>query len=161
MQKSLARLVIPAVLALLTSAPAFAQIRLGVDLGGLSIRISPDAPPPPRREVVIEAPSRNHVWVEGCWERRGDRWAWAPGRWELPPQRGSVWIRSQYLKEGGAYRYEPAHWSHQQMVEGDDYQRWHRDHARDHDRREDDHRDHDRREDDRRDHDREDRHRDN
>ena len=64
MQKSLARLVIPAVLALLTSAPAFAQIRLGVDLGGLSIRICPDAPPPPRREVVIEAPSRNHVCVE-------------------------------------------------------------------------------------------------
>ena len=129
MEKSLARMVLPAVLAALSCAPAFAQIRVGVDLGAVKIRIAPDAPPPLRHETRPSRPGRNHVWIAGYWDRQGDRWDWAPGRWEEPSQRGSRWVKPRYQREGGAYRYEPAHWSHQRMEEGEDYSRWHNEHG--------------------------------
>ena len=131
MTQRLARLALPALLLALVGAPAFAQIRLGVDLGAVHIRVAPDAPPPMRHEVRMERPSRNHVWIAGYWDRQDDRWAWAPGRWEDPGRRGSRWIKPQYRREGGAYRYDPGHWSHQKVVEGDDYNRWRKEHGRD------------------------------
>lgn len=129
MQKPLARLVLPAALMALGWVPATAQIRIGLDLGAVRIRIAPEAPPPPRMEVRMERPSRSHVWINGYWDRQDDRWAWAPGRWEEPP-RDSSWVRPQYRREGEAYRYEPGHWSHQRMEEGEDYTRWHKEHGR-------------------------------
>jgi hypothetical protein len=130
MQKSLARLVIPAVLAAFSCLPAFSQVRMGVDVGPLRIRIAPEGPPPLRMERRSPRPSRNHVWIGGYWDRQGDRWDWAPGRWEEPAQRGSRWIKPQYRKEKGAYRYDPGHWSHQRLEEGEDYSRWHKEHGR-------------------------------
>lgn len=144
MKMTLAGLLLPAMLAALSSAPATAQIRIGVDLPSIHIRIAPDAPPPPQLEVRRHRPSRNHRWIAGYWDRRDDRWAWAPGRWERPSRRGSSWIAARYQREGEAYRYEPGHWSHQRMVEGDDYTRWHRDHGRGSEGRGDRKRDHDR-----------------
>jgi len=137
------RLVLWAIPTLLTwfgAVPASAQIRLGLELPHLRIHISPEAPPPPRVEVRMARPSRYHVWVGGYWDRQDDRWAWAPGHWEEPPQRGSQWVHPRYQREGGAYRYEPGHWSHQRLEEGEDYSRWRQEHGRGHDR----HRDHDR-----------------
>jgi len=124
MHKKLPKLFLPAVLALLSCAPAVAQIRIGVDLGAIRIRIAPEPPPPPRVEVRMHRPSRGHIWIQGYWDRQDDRWAWSPGRWERPSQRGSMWIRPQYRRESGAYRYEPGHWSHQRMEESEDYSRW-------------------------------------
>ncbi|NWJ41016.1 MAG: YXWGXW repeat-containing protein [Geothrix sp.] len=144
MQKTLARLVLPAVLAVLSAAPAAAQVRIGVELPSIHIRIAPDAPPPPQVEVRMHRPSRDHRWIAGYWDRQDDRWAWAPGRWEQPSRRGSSWIAARYQREGGAYRYEPGHWSHEKMVEGDDYTRWHRDHGRGPERHGDRDRDHER-----------------
>jgi hypothetical protein len=132
MQNRFANLVLPAVLAVLSCVPAFAQVRVRADLGPVRIRIAPDAPPRPRVETRPARPSRNHVWIGGYWDRQDDRWAWAPGRWEEPGQRGSRWVEPRYRREGKAYRYEPAHWSHQKMEEGDDYSRWHREHGRNH-----------------------------
>lgn len=140
MQTWLAKLVIPSVLAVFSYAPASAQVRIGVDLGAIHIRIAPEAPPPPRVEMRMSRPGRNYVWIQGYWDRQDDRWAWAPGRWEQPARRGSRWIRPQYRQEQGAYRYEPGHWSHQRMEEGEDYRRWRKEHGRGSDRR----RDHDR-----------------
>lgn len=130
MKMRLATLMIPAVLAVSGHAPAFAQIRIGVDFGAVQIRIAPDAPPPLRREIRLPRPDRSQVWIQGYWDRRDDQWAWSPGRWERPDQRGSSWVRPQYRREDGAYRYEPGHWSHQKVVEGDDYRRWHQEHGR-------------------------------
>jgi len=132
MQKKLGRMLLPAVLAILSCAPVLAQVRLGVDLGAVRIRIAPEAPPPPRMERRTARPSRAHVWIGGYWDRQDDRWAWAPGRWEEPSQRGSLWVKPRYRAESGAYRYEPGHWSHQRMEEGEDYSRWHKDHGRGH-----------------------------
>jgi hypothetical protein len=142
MQKRFASVVLPAVLVALGAMPAFAQIRVGVDLGAVHVRVAPDAPPPPRREVRMERPSRNHVWIAGYWDRQDDRWAWAPGRWEEPSQRDARWVRPQYRREEGAYRYEPGHWSHQRMEESEEYSRWHREHGRDHEKHHGDDRDH-------------------
>lgn len=93
MQKTLAKLAIPVVLAAFSCAPAFAQVRVGADLGPVRIHIASEAPPRPRVEVRSARPSRNHVWIGGYWDRQGDQWAWAPGRWEEPSQRGSHWIK--------------------------------------------------------------------
>ena len=134
MQMPLAKLVFPAVLAVLSCAPAHAQVRLRVDLGAVHIRISPEPPPPPRMERRMIRPSRSHVWIKGYWDRQDDRWAWAPGRWEEPSQRGSRWIKPHYRPEAGAYRYEPGHWSHQRMEEGEDYSRWQKEHGRGNDK---------------------------
>ncbi len=126
----LSKLAIPAMFAAFSCVPAVAQIRVGVDLGAIRIRIAPEAPPPPQVEVRMARPSRNHVWIRGYWDRQDDRWAWSPGRWEEPTQRGSRWIRPRYQPEGGAYRYEPGHWSHQRLEEGEDYSRWRQEHGR-------------------------------
>jgi hypothetical protein len=140
MNNRLARLALPAVLAAFSCMPASAQIRIGVDLGAIRIRVAPDAPPPPQREIRMERPSRNHIWIAGYWDRQDDRWAWAPGRWEQPGQRGSRWVKPRYQPESGAYRYEPGHWSHQRMEEGEDYSRWRNERGRGHGK----HGDHDR-----------------
>src|ERR1700690_1261831 len=72
MEKRLARMVLPAVFAALGCTPAFAQIRVGVDLGAVQIRIAPNAPPPLRHEVRPARPSPNHLWIAGYWDRRGE-----------------------------------------------------------------------------------------
>jgi hypothetical protein len=130
MPNQLLRWVLPAALAAFTFAPASAQVRAGVNLPGLHIRVSPDAPPPPRVEVRPSRPGRNHVWIGGYWDRQDDRWAWAPGRWEEPAERNHHWIKAKYHREYGSYRYEPGHWSHQKLEEGDDYRRFHEEHRR-------------------------------
>lgn len=153
MTNRMARLVLPAVLAAFSCLPAAAQIRIGVGLPSIHIRIAPDAPPPIRVEVRPERPNYDHQWIQGYWDRQDDRWAWAPGHWEDPGQRGSRWVRPIYVREDGAYRYEPGHWSHQRLVEGDDYSRWReerghgRGRGRGHDKHDRRDRDHDRRDD--------------
>ena len=129
MQKRLSTFMLPAVIAVFSAAPASAQVRVGLEFGPVIIRIAPEAPPPPRVEYRMARPSRSYVWIDGYWDRRDDRWAWAPGRWEEPAQEGSYWVRPQYQREGEAYRYEPGRWSHQRMEEGEDYSRWHKEHG--------------------------------
>ena len=116
-------------LAALVAIPAFAQIR--ADLGPIHIRIATDAPPRARYERRTPRPHRNAVWIGGYWDRQGDRWAWVSGRWEQPSDRHARWITARYQREGNAWRYEPAHWSTQQLVEGDDYQQWKKEHHSD------------------------------
>lgn len=148
MANRLANLVIPVVLAACSYAPAVAQVRVGVDLGAIHIRMAPDAPPPLQREVRMRRPSRNHTWVAGYWDRQDDRWAWAPGRWE-ESRRGSSWVKARYQRDGGGYRYEPGHWSNQRLERGEEYNRWHKEHGRgqgDHGRNDRDRNDRDRNE---------------
>jgi hypothetical protein len=130
MRKILTKLALPTALLLFCGTPGFAQVRLGMDIGSVSIRMAPDGPPPNRAEHRLPRPEGNHVWIDGYWDRQEDRWAWAPGRWEAPGQPGSSWVKPQYRKDRAGTRYEPGHWSHQKMVEGDDYNRWHQDHKR-------------------------------
>jgi len=117
-------------LAALVAIPASAQIR--ADLGPIHIRIATQAPPRMRVEVRPARPHRDAVWINGNWDRQGDRWEWVSGRWDQRPDRRVRWIGATYSREGCpwyrrsncAYRYVPGHWSNQRVVEGEDYQRW-------------------------------------
>lgn len=127
-----------AFLTLFMAAPAAAQLR--ADIGPLHIRIATDAPPRGRYERRPARPSRQSIWVGGYWDRQQDRWSWIDGRWDQPRSPRSRWIQARYSREGCswfnrrncAWRYEPAHWSDQQLVEGEDYQRWRNDRSRSH-----------------------------
>jgi len=129
MYRHVLRSVVLASLGTLLAIPALAQVR--ADLGPVHIRIANDAPPRARYERRTVRPNRDSVWINGSWDRQGDRWAWASGRWDQPNQ-GARWVDARYARQGCpwyrqrncAWRYEPAHWSTQQLIEGDDYQRW-------------------------------------
>ncbi len=70
--------------------------------------------------------NRDDVWINGYWDRRGDRWEWSTGRWERPVSRNTRWVNPRYRREGNRWRYDPGHWSNQQLSEGEDYQQWRR-----------------------------------
>ena len=126
MYKSVLRAMLITSFAVLVAIPASAQVR--ADLGPLHIRIANQAPPRPQYERRTPRPHRDAVWIRGYWHWQDDRWAWMSGRWEEPRDRHARWINARYRREGSAWRYEPAHWSNQQLVEGDDYQRWRNEH---------------------------------
>lgn len=122
MHKSILKPLLLGALAVLTAAPAMAQIR--AELGQLHIRIATDAPPRARYERRPPRPHRDAVWIRGYWDRQDDRWGWVSGRWEQRRDRHARWINARYRREGRVWRYEPAHWSDQRLLEGEDYQRW-------------------------------------
>jgi len=129
--------------AALTSLPAAGQtdLRFGIPLPELEIRVGHSAPPKMRSERQPPRPGRDYLWLKGSWGWHGNEWAWMPGRWERPNERGAKWVTARYGRDGSAWRYEPAHWSNQHVIEGEDYRRWrsendqHRNHedGRDHD----------------------------
>jgi hypothetical protein len=51
-----------------------------------------DEPPRPRVERIPVAPSRDHVWVEGHWVRRGHGWEWEPGYYLVRPRPPVAWV---------------------------------------------------------------------
>ncbi len=105
-------------------APAQVQVRVGVQLPGLEIRVGHRAPPRLLREHRPMSPGRGYMWIPGAWDWQNDDWAWIAGRWDRPNARRARWIRPRYMREGAAWRYEPGHWSNQRVVEGEDYRRW-------------------------------------
>jgi hypothetical protein len=112
MQKKLAKLFLPAAIALFICAPAFAQRNEGTNHGEARAQMPHNAPPRSKTEKRTERPSQNHKWIGGNWEPQNDTWAWAPGRWEEPTEKGNVWTKAKYHREKEGYRYEAGHWSH-------------------------------------------------
>ena len=111
---------------LVSGAPAPAARVANVDLS-----IVLGAPPPPRREVIIERdrPSRDHVWVAGYWANRRGQREWVAGRWERPPQGRTLWVEPRWEKRGPGYAFIEGYWA---APHPDDH----------HDDRHDDHGDH-------------------
>jgi hypothetical protein len=84
----------------------------GGDDGGTAV----DAP---REVIVVKA---GYVWVDGHWERHGNRWDWrpgyyeraradsdwVPGRWERRG-RGHVWIAGTWRVRGGGRGHDNGH----------------------------------------------------
>jgi uncharacterized protein YcfJ len=54
-------------------------------------------PPPVREEVIVSAPSSQHIWIRGH-SRWNGRWVWQPGYWVIPPRPYAKWV--------------PGHWRH-------------------------------------------------
>jgi len=84
------------------SAPAFAQIHLGINFG----------PPRARHEVVDRRGHEGSVWIAGNYEYNdNDRnYAWRPGRWEAPPAEHQVWSAPRYKRHGDHYDYYKGEW---------------------------------------------------
>jgi WXXGXW repeat (2 copies) len=95
---------------LLTSAVFAATVLTGCAGGGYyaSARIGP--PPPPRYGVVGYAPGPGYVWTDGWWDLRGNRWIWAPGRWQRPPRPGMRWYPHEWRQDHGRYRMRRGGW---------------------------------------------------
>jgi hypothetical protein len=70
----------------------------------------PVDPPAPRVEVRTEAPSREHVYLEGYYDFRGSDWVWVPGRWERPMRPDAKWVPGRWVRVEGGYMWEPGHW---------------------------------------------------
>ena len=130
MFKSIIRTISLAALAMVATAPLFAQLPPPPPLPGLEIRIGRQAPPRVRYERRMARQSRDAVWIRGFWDWQGDNWVWIPGRWTVPEERHARWIGPRYRREYGGYRYEPGHWSNQRVIEGEDYRRWREEHRR-------------------------------
>ena len=134
MHRHALRSMVLASLAALVAIPAFAQVR--ADVGPVHIRIATNAPPRARYEQRPTRPYRDALWLNGYWHWQDTSWAWTSGRWERPSDPHVRWVNARYQREGCTWyhrtgcgwRYEPAHWSNQQVVEGDDYQRWRSEH---------------------------------
>ena len=69
-----------------------------------------DEPPRPRREVVIERPSGEHIWVEGRWEHRDGHYEWFGGRWERRPQHDAVWVQGYWERLDHGWLWHEGHW---------------------------------------------------
>jgi WXXGXW repeat (2 copies) len=69
-----------------------------------------DHPPPPRYELVPIAPTPHDVWVPGRWARAGSDWAWAPGRYVLPPPRYRAWAPGGWHRGKHGWYYVEGHW---------------------------------------------------
>jgi len=67
---------------------------------------------PPRAVVERRGPrpSRDHVWIGGYQRWDGNRYAWAPGRWEQPPRRHAHWVASRWVHRGGGWVLMEGHW---------------------------------------------------
>jgi hypothetical protein len=109
---------------LMLSAPATAQISIGVTIG---------QPPPPRVYRVPSRPGPEFIWVEGYWYPQGNHYRWHDGYWTRPPYASAYWVEPYYARG----QYYEGYW------EGGHGQVRH-DHHWDHDHDRDDRHDHDR-----------------
>ena len=66
-------------------------------------------PPPMREEVVIPAPSAQHVWIQGHWSWKG-RWVWEPGYWVIPPRPYAKWVPGHWRRQPGGWIWVAGHW---------------------------------------------------
>jgi hypothetical protein len=101
------------------SAPLAAKATLVADI---DLNIVLGAPPPPRREVIVERdrPSRDHVWVAGYWGLREGKRDWVAGHWERPPHGRTVWIEPRWEKRGRGYVFVDGYWADHREDHHDD-----------------------------------------
>ena len=69
-----------------------------------------ERPPEVRYEVRGDAPSREHVWIEGHHVRVGNHWDWDHGHWERRPRHEAIWIPGRYEQRGHGYVWIEGRW---------------------------------------------------
>ena len=57
----------------------------GPEPSAMAFEEVPDAPPPPRPEIIRPTSVANAVWVDGQWERVDGAWRFTRGGWVVPP----------------------------------------------------------------------------
>lgn len=78
--------------------------------GSPGVELIVEAPPPPRHERMSHRPSSEHMWVEGFWARRGHRYEWVAGHWELPPHGHQYWVAPRYEHRDNSYVFVEGRW---------------------------------------------------
>jgi YXWGXW repeat-containing protein len=75
--------------------------------------IVPRGPPPPRVEVVPQAPGpyERFEWVPGHWAWGGRGWIWAPGHYIARPHVRAHWVPDEWVRRGHHWVLIPGHWS--------------------------------------------------
>jgi hypothetical protein len=76
---------------------------------GISIGIHVDeAPPPPRREVVVETsrPGPDYVWVGGYWDGAPGHYVWTAGHWDRPPHGRGHWAAPHWERDHDGHYYQ-------------------------------------------------------
>ena len=66
-------------------------------------------PPADRAEEIGAAPSAEHVWIRGHWQRRGGEWAWDRGHWEVR-RVGHEWIPGHWERRPRGHVWIEGHW---------------------------------------------------
>ena len=76
----------------LAASPILADISINLQIAG---------PPPPRREVIIEAnrPGPDFILVGGYWDGVPGQYSWVGGHWDRPPHRHSHWAPPRWEKD--------------------------------------------------------------
>ena len=73
------------------------------------------APPVQQQTVVLTQPPRptsDHVWIDGYWTWRNERYEWVAAHWEKPPFSGAKWIAPRSERLGnGSFRFYEGYWS--------------------------------------------------
>jgi len=85
------------------ASPLFAQVHLEVNF----------APPAPRHEIVVTAPSADVVWMPGYYQYNAlnARYVWVPGHYATPPAGQTTWVRPRYVKHGNHYDFVAGQWT--------------------------------------------------
>lgn len=95
-----------------TSSPVMVTQQPNVSNAQASTIIVTQAPPQ-RQDVPMarpERPSAQHVWVEGYWTWRNERYEWMAGHWALPPSPSARWVAPRWEREGNGYRFYEGYW---------------------------------------------------
>ena len=67
-------------------------------------------PPEPRREVIVESPGPDYLWITGYYRWDGAVYAWVPGRWEPRPRPRAVWVSGRWYHERRGWYWIEGHW---------------------------------------------------
>jgi hypothetical protein len=70
----------------------------------------PPPPPAPPQEVITVQPEPAAVWIYGFGAFAGDRYAWVPGHWEVPPPRCRMFVAPHWRRHRGSYVYIQGYW---------------------------------------------------
>ena len=73
------------------------------------LEAGPPPPPPAPAESIPPAPASNAVWAPGYRVYDG-RYAWTPGRWEIPPPYARSYVAAHWENRGGRYVYVQSYW---------------------------------------------------
>lgn len=79
-------------------------------LVGCSGYVVATAPPPPRAEIVIMAPSPRHVWVPGYYDYRGGNYVYMQGSYQIPPRGRTSYNQGQWQQTSRGYKRGRGHW---------------------------------------------------
>jgi len=69
------------------------------------------APPPPKVELMADAPGPQYVWIDGYWHWGWGQYAWVAGRWELPPRENAIWMPPRWETQGESLVLIHGYWS--------------------------------------------------